>query len=176
MLRHFKRNRKYSRKERWLVVTGLLGLTLAVASFHLAGQFFDKAEAANVEVQYVGAPNEPIKSNGEDSGIAEITLVKSGSTIPAINLWVGLKPKNKNLATAELSYNDWYSPAPSRAFFKTNARGQVTFPLMSEKAGEIVYDIYLATLVNDEIVDYQKLGETVTAKFIAPEASETPES
>lgn len=165
-LHHFRRNRKYARHERWAVVLGLFVLTLLIAGAGYGLNVKNQAQASNIEVESVTAPDRPIRADGHDFEEARLSLTQTGSSIPAVNVWVGLKLKDRKMTSPSLSLNNWYSPQPDRAFFQTDARGQVTFPMMSEVAGTVEYDIYLANIGEGMEASYQRLDKEFVVNYV----------
>jgi len=166
---HFRRNRTYARHERWGVVAGLFALTLAVAGVGFLFVNKSQAEAADITIETVTTPDRSIKANGQDSADTQILVTKTGSNVPAVNTWIGLKVHDKGLTTSQLTYNEWYSPETGRAFFQTDARGEVDFPMLSQKAGTITYDIYTADIGTDNsTASYRKLGKQFVVHYDAP--------
>lgn len=165
ILHHFRRNRSYSHHERWGVFAAILVLTLMMSagSWLMFGK--PAASASSLMVQSVNLDRETAPADGEASIRAAITIVHKETNEPAAGIWVGLAIPETSKRTAGLSHAGWYSFEPGRAFYQTDARGEIEFRLASVVPGEIPYDIYAANpeLKNDN--KYQKLATSFWATY-----------
>ncbi len=157
MLHHFRRNRTYSHHERWGVFAAMFALTILVSAggWLLAGQ--PVVSASSMVVDSVNLSEKVVAADGASTTTAVITLQNKETQEPAADVWVGLIVPDINLRTPELSYLDWYSFEPGRAFYQTDQEGKISFKLASTIKGNIEYQIFTANpeLKNDN--KYQKL-------------------
>ena len=165
ILNQLKRDRTYSTHERWGVFAALGVLTILVSAggWFLFGQ--PAASAATLTVAGATLPQDTISADGQTSGQTVLTIINEIDNQPAAGVWVGLLITNPVQRTPALTHFDWYSAEPGRAFYQTDANGQVTFELMSTIPGEIEYQVYAANpeLKNDN--KYQDLEYQFTARF-----------
>lgn len=166
LLHHFRRDRSYDSRDRWGVFAALAVLTMLVSVG--SWLFVDHKSAsattavlASVEVD----SQDPVPADGRSAHQATITILDKATAEPKAGVWVGLKVDKPGLATSSATYLGWYSPEPGRAFYKTNEQGQVEFKLVSETAGDIDYDIYLADPKSNAQDKYERLEGTITASF-----------
>ncbi|MFH0905675.1 MAG: hypothetical protein V1826_03085 [bacterium] len=173
ILHHFRRNRSYARHERWGVVAMLAVLTAIVSlgSWLAFGPGKPAASATDVSAIAMAQPISGIPANGKNFSTATITIIDTKTDQPVPNAWVGLKINDPEQRTPERTYNGWYSPELSRAFYQTNARGQVEFELYSRVSGSIDYQVYTADPDAKDSDQYQKLDTVLTVAF-APDESE----
>lgn len=165
ILHHFRRNRKYHRHERWGVVASLLVLTVLVSAGGTLLATQTRTQAATAEVKAIAVSHEAIELT-DDTAEVTIALVKAGTEVPAASTWVGLKPKNLSQVGDRYIYSNWYSPITSRAFFQTDARGEVAFPLLSENSGVVEYDIYVADPSFQDQSKLTRTGSSFEATFV----------
>ena len=166
ILHHFRRDRSYDSRDRWMVFAALAILTMAVSVG--SWLFVDRkpASATTTAVAiYELDSTEPVPADGRSAHQLNITITDKNTAEPKAGVWVGLKVDRPDLTTAAATYLGWYSPEPGRAFYKTNDQGQVEFKLVSEIAGEIGYNIYLANPQNSGSDKYERLDGTVVTSF-----------
>lgn len=165
ILHHLRRNRDYSSHERWGVFAGLLLLTLAITA---GGWLFlgrPVSSAATIAVTDIKLSRDTLPVGTSSEGTVTLAVADKETNQPVEGVWVGLRIPSPELRTPQFTYYDWYSPAPERAFFQTDAQGQVVFPLASVVPGTIEYQVYIANpkLANDG--KYQDLKQSFMVSY-----------
>jgi hypothetical protein len=161
---YLQRNRNYHRHEKWGVFAALAIVTLAVWSSQNLWAEGAPASANTLLVQNVSVPS-TIDMARIGGDLSVIALVDKRTNQPAQGVWVGLRVKDASKRTPELTYYDWYSPHPERAFYPTNDLGLVYFPLESKIAGQIDYDIYVGNPELKTGAKYQKLDKSFSVEY-----------
>ena len=165
LLHHLRRDRDYSAHERWGVVAvlGTLTVVVSISGAVLFGR--PAASATSLAVASIVQPQAVLPADGLLHGEATIAIVDKKTGQPASGVWAGLLVINPTERSPQLTYLDWYSFEPNRAFYQTDAEGRVKFSLGSQFPGDIEYAIYVANpeLKNDN--KYQDLGERFTVGF-----------
>jgi hypothetical protein len=165
ILHHFRRNRSYAKHEQWLTVGAMLVLTIIIStsSWLLFGK--PASSATSLEVVETNISKTHVVADSTDMAEVNIILQDKATLTPATGVWVGLAIPKYWQSTDALTYNDWYSFEPNRAFYQTDENGKVNFKMKSALAGAIEYQIYVANpeLKNDN--KYQKLPTSFTINF-----------
>lgn len=164
LLHHLRRKRTYNRHEKWGVFAALGIMTVLVGSTTFLWDGKPAESSVPYVIKSVEAPTEIQLSNPEEA-TATITVMDETTNLPATNLWVGLMITDPKDRTHEYTYFDWYSPAPARAFFSTDTKGQVTFPLKTMEPGVVEYQIYTADPESDGTDKYHSLDKSFTVTY-----------
>lgn len=165
LIHKIRQKRNYSPSERWLTLGMMLILTIGISG---SGWFlFGKpaASATSLEVVGIDINRTQVIADAKDTANVGLRIIDKTTLQPAEKVWVGLYIKNEWQRSEALTYNHWYSFESGRAFYQTDAQGQVIFPVKSELAGAIEYQVYAANpeLKNDN--KYQKLEGSFTINF-----------
>lgn len=144
---------------------GLFCLTLVVSAG--SGLLFGRSAISDstMAVQNIQVPDKAIEASGKTAGEAIITIVDKNTQTPIAGAWVGVRIENAEMRTPSLTYFDWYSPVPERAFFPTDDNGQIKIPLASEVSGVIEYKVYTADIEAPDHSKYQPLNSSFVITY-----------
>ncbi|RLC37321.1 hypothetical protein DRH29_02420 [candidate division Kazan bacterium] len=163
-LHHFRRDRKYFRHDRWTVFGILAAVTLLVLLVNWTRLSTPKDSNLVLTVSKTAISENVIPADGSTFSNVGI-WVQDQNGLPADSVWIGLKIYEPSLRTPAMTYLDWYSPEPERAFYQTNRGGWVEFPIASKIAGEIEYHIYTADPKAPQNQKYQNLNSSFVVTF-----------
>ncbi len=164
LLHHLRRNRSYNHQEKWGIFAALGIMTVIVSATTFLWDGKPAQSSIPFAVSEVEAPEEIQLSNPKDAQ-ATITVMDERTGLPATNLWVGLSITDPKDRSAEYNYYDWYSPEKERAFFPTDAKGQVIFPLKTSQPGVVEYQIYTADPEKEGMDKYHTLSKSFTVTY-----------
>ena len=164
----FHRNRAYASRDRWGVFGALLTLTVLISAGSWLNLLKPASSAMTIEVKNIAISQTPLVANAKSTGEVSIDLVNTQTDTPASGVWVGLRIANPLDRSTKTNYYDWYSPIPERAFFATDANGNVKLPLISSKAGTIEYQIYTANPQASDAGKYQSLEKSFSVSYLKP--------
>jgi hypothetical protein len=164
ILHHLRRNRSYNRQEKWGVFAALGIMTVIISATSFLWDGKPAVSSIPYGVEKVEAPTEVQLSDAKPAE-AIITVMDRDTGLPATNLWVGLLITDKKDRAPEYTYHEWYSPISARAFFPTDTKGQVIFPLKAKEAGVVEYQIFSANPESQGNDKYTSLTEKFTVTY-----------
>lgn len=143
IIHHFRRNRSYQRRDRWMVFTILAVVTMFVLFVNWSRLLTPAENEVILTVKNTNISQDVVATGSTSFSNVTIQLQYENG-LPAKSIWVGLKVHEPSLRTPEFTYSDWYSHEPDRSFYQTDSSGRVKFPVASHIAGEVEYHIYTA--------------------------------
>jgi len=164
IIHHFRRDRSYFRRDRWMVFGILTVVTMLILFVDWTRLVTPKHDELVLAVSKTDISEEVIPADGTTFTNVGIWIQNQDGQA-ADSVWIGLKIHEQSLRTPALTYTDWYSYESERAFYQTNREGWVEFPIASEIAGEIEYHVYAADPEAHQNQKYQSLDSSFTVTF-----------